>query len=361
MTYYFCCIMKIKLKFCKGEKMNSKKKISKLFSGCFAFIVFVAGITTALAQGEQKIKVSADEAKAVKKIEEAKTLEEKIQATEAFIQKYPKSPARSQAANYLAAQITQLNDDAKIVSTAEKYMTIFSEPGESDFLLPRLAYSYVQQKRYKEGFNTAEKYLAQHPEEVTLRLQLAIEGANLARSENKEFVSQSRDYAQKSIELIEANKKPANLDDARWQEYQTKWLPQLYQSLGFINFNTGDTAAARANFEKSAKLNPNDVNNWVMLGTIINEEYQDLAKKHTVASVQEQKELLQKATDKLDQVIPIYARIIALTEDNPAAAQINRQVREDFETYYKYRHKNSTEGMKELIEKYKTQAPLSLN
>lgn len=340
--------------------MNLKKKTSKLFWGFFAFIVFIAGINTALAQGDQKIKVSAEEAKAIKKIEAAKTIEEKLQATEAFIQKYPKSSARGQAANYLAAQITQLNDDAKIISSGEKFMTIFSEPNESDILLPNLAYSYVQQKRYKEGFSTAEKYLAQHPEDVSLRLQLAIEGANLARLGNKEFAPQARDYALKAAELIEANKKPANVDDARWQEYQTKWLPQLHQTLGFINFSTGDTAA-RANFEKAAKLNPNDVNNWVMLGTILNEEYQDLAKKHTIASVQDQKELLQRATNKLDQVILVYARIVALTEGNPAAAQINQQVREDLEAYYKYRNKNSTDGMKELIEKYKTQAPLNLN
>lgn len=341
--------------------MNSKKKISKLFSGFFALFIFIAGATAAFAQGDQKLKVSPEEAKTIKKIQEAKTLDEKIKIIEEYINKYPKSPARAQAANYLAGQITQLNDDAVIISSGEKYLAIFTEPTEADFILPSLAYSYVQQKRYKEGFNTGEKYLARNADDVTLRLQLAIEGANLARTGNKEFAQQSRDHAQKAIELIEANKKPADIDDLRWKEYQTKWLPQLYQSLGFINFSAGDMATARANFEKSAKLNPGDVNNWVMYGSILNDEYQNLAQKHSAAPAQEKEAVLKQATEKLDQVIQIYARIVALTDGNPAAAQINKQVRDDLEMYYKFRHKNSTDGMKELIDKYKTQTPISLN
>ena len=341
--------------------MNSEKKISKLFLGFFALIVFAAGINTASAQGDQKVKVSAEEEKAIKKIEAAQTLDEKIKATEEYISKYPKSPARAQAANYLAAQITQLNDDARIISSGERYLAIFTEPGESDLIVPSLSYSYIQQKRYKEGFDLADKYLSRNPDDVTLRLQLAVEGSNLSRSGNKEFAQQSRGHAQKAIEIIEAGKKPADIDDLRWKEYQTKWLPQLHQSLGIINFTMGDSAAARADFEKSTKLSPGDVNSWVMLGSILNDEYQDLARKHMSAPAPEKEALMKQATEKLDQIIQIYARIIALTDGNSAAAQINQQMREDLETYYKFRNNNSTNGMKELIDKYKSQTPISLN
>ena len=47
-----------------------------------------------------------------------------------------------------------------------------------------------------------------------------------------------------------------------------------------------------------------------------------------------------------------FARIIALTDGKPEAKQINDQVRENLENYYKYRHKN-TDGLQALINKYK--------
>ena len=48
-----------------------------------------------------------------------------------------------------------------------------------------------------------------------------------------------------------------------------------------------------------------------------------------------------------------YARAIALSEGNAALAQVRQQYLQDLESYYKYRHNNSTEGMQQLIDKYK--------
>lgn len=334
-------------------------KNSVLSSGILAVIIFITGSSVSAQNDQQTVKVTPEEAVAVKKIEQAQTIEEKLSATEAFIQKYPQSPARNQAANYIAGQITQLNENAKIISTAEKYMTIFGEPSEADLVLPTLIFSYVEQNRHKEAFAAAEKYLARNPGDVTVRIKLAAEAANLARQGNNEFAAQGRQYAQRAIELIEANQKPAELSAENWQEYQTKWLPQLYQYLGLINYHTANRTQARDNFQKSARLAPKDVNNWIMLGSMLNEEYQDLAKRHTAStSIQEQKELLTQASQKLDEVIQMYARIVALTEGDPSMAQIHKQVREDLVSYYKYRNNNSTEGLQELINKYKTQTPL---
>ena len=91
-----------------------------------------------------------------------------------------------------------------------------------------------------------------------------------------------------------------------------------------------------------------------MLGTSVNESYQDLAKKYTVASGNEKATLLTKANETLDKVIAIFARVVALTDGNAGYQPLNAQVRQDLEAYYKYRHSNSTKGMQELIDSFKT-------
>ncbi len=312
-----------------------------------------SGLVLAQDDKQAKITVSADEEKAIKKIESAKTLADKIKSTSDFIKKYPKSPARGQAANYLAAQITQVKDDTQIVQNGETYLTIFTEPAEADPILPSLIYSYVAVSRSKDAFAAAEKYLSRHPEDVTIRLKLSTEGANLLRTGTKDFAGQSRDYATQAIALIEANKKPANIDDAAWKEYQTKWLPQLYQSLGIMDFYAGDKPKARANFEKATNLDAGDVNSWVLLSSILDEEYQELATNYNLADPgAARSELLKKANEKMDQIIEMFARIVALTDGRPEAKQINEQVRQNLESYYKYRHKN-LDGLPGLINKYK--------
>lgn len=300
-----------------------------------------------------KIKVSADEAKAVKKIESSKTLAEKIKATDEFVKKFPQSPARNQAAGYLAGQITQLKDDSQIVQNSETYLTIFTEPAETDMILPGLIYSYTALKRHKDAYAAAEKYLSRHPGDVTVRLQLATEGSNLVRTGTKDYAPVSRSYAVQAIELIEANKKPADIDDTQWKEYQTKWLPQLYQSAGILDYEASDKAKARVNLEKAAKLNAGDINSWILLATMTDDEYLEVAQKYNITPAGAARdELLKQANTKMDETILLYARIVALTDGKPEAKQINEQVRQSLEQYYKYRHKN-LDGMSELINKYK--------
>lgn len=318
--------------------------------------ILTVGVGAAFAQeGTQqaKINVPAEQAKAIKKIEDAKTLADKVKATSEFLKKYPNSPARGQAAEYLAAQILQVKDDAQIIQNGETYLTIFTEPAESDPIVPGLIYSYVAAKRGKDAYAAAEKYLARHPEDVAVRLKLAIEGSNLLRTGAKDYAAVSREYGAQAIALIEADKKPATMDAAVWQEYRTKWLPQLYQTLGIFDFYAGDKPKARTSLEKATQLDSSDINGWLLLSTIADDEYQEVATKYNAATAgAERAELLKQANEKIDQVIEMYARIVALTEGKPEAKQINEQVRQNLESYYKYRHKN-LDGLPALIGKYK--------
>jgi hypothetical protein len=334
------------------EKVHLKNllKVSLLAAG-----MLLGSFAVAPAQDNKQpqIKVSADEANAIKKIEKAKTLADKIKATSEFVQKYPKSAARSQAATYLAAQITQTKDDAQIIQYGENYLTVFTEPAEADIILPSLVYSYSATKRYRDAFDTAKEYFSRHPDDLELRVKLAIEGSNLQRSGTKDFANQTQAFSEQAIAVIEAGKKPAEITDAGWKEYQTKWLPQLYQTLGVSNFYAGDKANARVNLEKATTIDPGDVNSWVLLATLTDEEYQGLATKvNASAGGAERDALLKQANEKMDSVIDMYARVVALTDAKPEAKQLNEQVRQNLESYYQYRHKN-LDGLQELINKYK--------
>jgi hypothetical protein len=75
-----------------------------------------------------------------------------------------------------------------------------------------------------------------------------------------------------------------------------------------------------------------------------------------VASPADKPAATQKAEAALDRVIDAYARAIAFTDGKTEFAQANAAFRERIGPYYKYRHKGSTDGMQQLIDKYKKPA-----
>ncbi len=325
----------------------------------FAVALLAAGIltgsflTVSAQETQEKIKVSKKEETAINKIDKAKTIDEKMKLIADFIKEFPQSPARKQVVEHAAQQVTQLTDDSQVIQHGNAYLAIFPQPEDADLVLPNMIFSYVQLKRLKDAFDAAQTYLARHPEDVRTRLTLVIEGSNAARTGNGEFVAPTREYAVKAIELIEADKRPANLNETQWQEYKTNRLPQLYQSLGFIELSSGNNAKARTYLEKAVALDAKDVNSWVLLGSMIDEEYQSVAVKYNAAAPGAERDaLLKQANEKIDAVIEVFARVVALTEGKPEAKQLHDQARESLENYYKYRHKN-TDGLRALIDKYK--------
>lgn len=328
---------------------------TKIFAAVVSLGFLFGGLNAVSAQETPKqetIKVSKDEENAIRKIEKAKTIDEKMQLIAEFTKKYPQSPARGQMVGYAAAQITDLKDDSQLIQKSETYLTIFTQPGDADLISPYMVTSYIQLKKSKEAFETGQKYLARNSDDVITRLRLALDGANQLRAGNKEYAAQTREYAAKAIEIIEAGKKPANVTDAQWAEYKTKWLPQLYQSLGSVDLAAGDKAKAKANLEKAVALDPKDVNSWLAIATMADDEYQEVALKFNASEGGDREALLKQANEKMDATIEVYARIVALTDTMSEAKQLNGQVRQSLENYYKYRHKN-TDGLQALIDKYK--------
>ena len=326
------------------------------------FVVFLllAASSSSFAQGGQaqggqgQPNVSVDEQNMAKAVMTAPDPVVQMKAASDFIKKYPKSTLRHRLAKELAEKIGTSTDPAQKVSEAQAYRDTFKEPAEQEMITPILVEGLGQAKRVDEAFSVGSEFLTRNPESLEVLIELVSLGTTEAKNKNGKFVLQSLQYGATAIQLAEANKKPAWMDDVSWTKYKSEMLPGLHQSLGLLNLVKGDRTAARASYVKASELAPSDPFNYVMLAGIVNDEYQNSAKRYQGLPAGPAKdEELKKAQGLMDATIDAYAHAIALSEGNATLQAVRQQYMQDLEAYYKYRHNNSTAGMQELIDKYK--------
>ena len=318
-------------------------------------VLFTFGVNLVLAQDKKdQPKLSGDEEKAAKKISEAKDTATKFQTTSEFLTKFPKSSLRPKLASFLAAEIGSLTDANQKVTYGEQFFSIFTDPSETDLAAPYLVEAYLNTKKLDEAFQVGENYLSRHADDVIVLSQLASYGANQAQRGNGKYIKQSVQFAATAIGLIESDKKPSTVSDEKWTIVKKKDLPSLYQGLGVMLLQSGKRDEAKSKFAKASELNSTDPINHYMLGVIADEEYKETAKAYNGALPGKQKDdLLVKANSQLDMVIDYYARALGAADGNPGYQNFSTQLRQDIETYYKFRHNNSLNGLQELINKYK--------
>lgn len=316
-------------------------------------VLLPALATSTMAQPGQA-QASPDEQKMAEAIMAATDPAMKLKAATDFIKKYPKSGSRSVIAVALADQVSNVADATQKVALAQSYQTIFTEPSEDDLIMPVLVEALSQAKRPDEAFARGADFLTRNPDSLAVLVQLLALGTTEAKAKNPKFVTQSLQYGAHAIQLVEADKKPAWMDDVAWARYKSATLPGLYQSMGLLNLIKGDKAQGRASYMKASELAPADPFNFVMLAGIVNEEYQTSAKKYQGLPAGPAKdEELKKAQALMDAAIDAYAHAVAVSEGNAALQPVRQQFMQDLEAYYKYRHNNSSAGMQELIDKYK--------
>jgi tetratricopeptide (TPR) repeat protein len=326
-------------------------KVIKLLPRLLFSLMFVTSLSAALLAQEQK-PPSAGEVEAAKKVQDAQGLPAKLKQAEEFMKKNAKSSLRIKVAEYLAAEVGDVADSSQRLGYIEQYKKIFSDDKEKDLVLAYQVDSLALTDKVEEAFKLAPKALEKSPDNALLLTQLALRGANLVRQGKEELAAPTKQYGTKAVELIEADKKPANVNDQFWADFRQKWLPELYQSLGFVAFAQKDMADAKAKFQKAVDLNLQNPNGYLMLGSIANDEYQKYAMEYNTASGPAKDAALQKAQQQLDQVIDYYAHVIALAAPKPELKQLHDQVLPVLQEYYKFR-KGSLDGLQQLIDKYK--------
>jgi hypothetical protein len=299
---------------------------------------------------------SDGEQKALEKIESSPDFATKLAAATEFVKKFPKSSLRSKVVSYIAQEIAKTQDSSQRITQLENMATVFKEPTDGEVINPILIESYFTANRPDDGFRVTAAYLSKNPNDVAVLTQAAREGVEQAKKKEGKFAQQSLQYGTKAIELIEANKKPESFDDAKWGEYRTRWLPILYQYMGLLSMMTGNKADAKAKLEKALSLDAKDPFTFALIGSMLNDEYLQLAEQHKAASAGPMKDsILKQAQTKLDEVIEAFAHAVGLSEGNAAYQQLHDQILGDLQAYYKYRHNGSTDGLQQLINKYKAQ------
>jgi hypothetical protein len=339
------------------------KPLSLLLVSVLSFLVSIAPtgfarlvLAEVPSQEPAKPQVSEAEAKLLAGINSAPDAAAKLAAAGDFVKKHPKSSLRGEVAAYVAGEIGKTADANQKLKLAEDFQKVFKQ--EEDLHEIRLVQldGLLGLKRTDEAFTQGAALLAKQPDNVAVMSQLAFAGTEEAKKQNAKYIPLSLQYGLKSIELIEANKKPVNVGDTNW-ERQKMMLPVLYLNMGVLALITSDHAQAKVRFEKAAALNPAEPTSYALLGNIIDEEYQKLAVTHRgLPAGKEKEDTLRKATEAMDKAIDLYARALGASSGKTEHEALRQHLMQSITPYYKYRHNGSAEGLQQLIDKYKTPA-----
>ncbi len=281
----------------------------------------------------------------------------KLKAAAELIKRYPKTALRPLAASGLANEIARVTDASRKIGLAQDYQKIFTEQSEQQLIIPILIGGYIDAKRSDDAFSTGAGFLAQNPDELRLLVGLMSLGTDQAKVGNTKFIEPSLQYGAHAAELMEANKKPADMDEAGWTQFKASVLPGVYRSLGILNLVKGDRVQAKDRALKASEVAPSDPYSYLLLTGVLEDEYQEAAKRYKdLPDGKAKDDELKKVLAAIDSVIDADAHLIALSEGIAALQPARQQVMQGMEAYYKYRHKNSTAGMQQLIDKYKVAA-----
>ena len=301
------------------------------------------------------VKVSPDELKALNAINALTDPPAKIKAISDYMMKYSKTPPeiRQQLADISASEIVKIKDPAQAIAAAESVQPLFTADAEQEPILLSLLDTYVTAGRADDAFRVGAAILAKNPDEVHTHAQLTFMGASEVKKQNPKFVKTASQSAMKAIELIEADKKPARMDPAIWTSHKAL-LPQIYQQSAVLSLVSENVADARTRATKATQLAPTDPTNFALLGMVINNDYLSLANSYkTMPEGADKAATLKKLEGIIDEIIDAYAHAVALSVGKPEHQGMMQQLTVDLTSYYKYRHNNSTDGLQQLIDKYK--------
>lgn len=334
-----------------------KLRIILALACALAFSCAAASAQGNKAKPAADANVSSGERDMAQKIEKAQGAEAKLQAAAAFIKKYPTSTLRPKVAQYVAGEIANTQDTQTKISLAQAYLEFFNQPDEAALVNDTLLNAYITAGQADEAFKMGAARLAKNPDDVYLLRALAIVASNQVLQNHANYAAQGQQYGAKAIELIEADKKPAGIDDAKWAAYKAEALPSLYRALGAIAYKANDAPTAIAHFEKAIALKLNEPAIYFLVADLNYGMYSDLGKQYQVMPAGPSKDAALKQVEaQMDKTIDAYARALALTPaGNDQFKAASEQARQNLEELYKYRHKGSTDGLQQLIDKYKKQ------
>lgn len=296
---------------------------------------------------------SLTEADALATIKLATNPTTKLAAAEDFIAKFPNSNARLGVAEIIADEILKIRNGAVALALLERARAIFTSDEEREILKPVALEAYAIGNRLDDAFALAAEMLAKNPDDLNVLVRMTVAGTDEARKKNRKHADVSLGYGVRAIALIEADKKPARVNDQTWS-LQKGNLAQLYQQTAILYVAAGNTQEAKARLTKACDLSPLDPSNFALLARVINADY--LSRTDAYEAMPEGKskqEALKELDAVLDSTIDAYARAAGLAIGRAEYQVVLQQVIPDLTTYYKQRHNQSIKGLQQLINRYR--------
>jgi hypothetical protein len=307
------------------------------------------------AQAATQPKLSEAEAQALNAINAAPDPAAKLTAAEEFVKKYPKSPAMSRLAELLAIEISKVADANQKLALVDRFEKDFTDARALAIVQSAKLDAYVAANRMDDAFTLAAALLAKDPEDLHALILMTFSGTDEAKKGNGKHLTQTQQYGAKAIELIEADKKPANMEETAWLNHKAA-LPLLYQQTGILALMAKNPEDAKARLSKSIALKPDDPSSHAILAYLVNDQYVQLATTYkTMPEGKQKEEMLKKLEGMIDEIVDGYAHAVALSTGKPEYQPLLQQVMPDLTSYYKFRHNQSVEGLQQLIDKYKAQ------
>lgn len=333
--------------------MNSK--FAPVFRGmlvCAFALMCLSAVAVAQDKKDQGPAVPGDERSAIEKLMKAQNQEAKTKAAAEYAKKFPKGVKRAEVAGTVANEIYKIQDNNLKIKAAEEFSKMFNQPGEPDLVRPSLIEAYFATNKFDQALDESAKYLERNPDDVTIHVQITWAGATQAQKQaaTPKLMQAAVQSAAKGAELMEADKKPNWMADDKWKEYKNNWLWRMYAARAVVLNQNGQKAEAKESAEQAIGLEPNDIGTLFLLVNLADGEYQELAQKY---QADKKPELMNKALEKMDELIDWLARGVAACEGNAQLKPAQDQLMDSLKQYYSFRFNGKTDGLPALIEKYK--------
>jgi tetratricopeptide (TPR) repeat protein len=175
-------------------------------------------------------------------------------------------------AAYKAFQTVNQNDAAKKIEAGEAFLQKYPESHYKSPVYGALAYAYLQTGNTQKMQEYGEKELTIAPNDVST---LALLGQTLPRSlrgsaatpEAVQTLAKAEQYSKQAIEITPTLQKPENLTDEAFMSAKNQTLAMAHSGLGLVYVRRGKNAEAIPELEQAVKIDPNpDPVNYYLLG-----------------------------------------------------------------------------------------------
>ena len=273
----------------------------------------------------------------------------KLAAAEDFIAKFPNSKARLSVAETIAGEILKIKNGSVALALLDRAQAVFTSEPEKEILKPVALEAYAIGNRIDDAFALASEMLAKNPDNINVLVRMTLLGSEEARKRNRKYADASLQYGLKAIALIEAGKKPANVEAETWALQSN-----LYQQTAILYLASGNTQEAKSRLTKAAALAPQNPSNFALLARVMNADYLSQMDAYEAMPEGKARQDAKKNLEVLlDSLIETYARAAGLATGRTEYQTLLQQVIPDLTTYYKRRNKESTQGLQQLINRYR--------